>query len=172
MIGTFLGRIALVGALVTGALSMVSAASAETLYFSWVGSYGPGQDATARWELDSDPTPAEIGLGDFVLAFEDGHQTLGAQSDVAPSGGFHDSSQGGGFFLESNLLENYDVGPQIFTGTLEAPHFSPGTYVGQYGTLTITAVPEPAAWALMMTGVAFVGGALRRRNRPVAPGAV
>ncbi len=150
-------------------MAIGSTASAETLFFSWVGSYGPGQDATASWKLDSDPTPIEIGLGDFVVVIEDGHQTLGAQSDVAPSGGFHDSSQGGGFFLESSLLENYDLGPQIFSGTLEAPHFTPGTYVGQYGTLTISAVPEPAAWALLISGLAFVGGMLRRRPRVSAP---
>lgn len=31
-----------------------------------------------------------------------------------------------------------------------------------------TAVPEPAAWALMITGFGFAGGALRRRNRMAA----
>ncbi len=172
MIAKFLGRAALVGVLATGAFGVGSAASAGTLLFSWVGSYGPGQDATARWRMDSDPTPAQIGLGGFVLSVEDGHQTLGAVSDVAPSGGFHDSSQGGGFFLESNTLENYDVGPQIFTGTLEAPHFTPGSYVGQFGTLTVSAVPEPAQWALLMSGLAFVGAVLRRRARVSAPLAV
>ena len=30
------------------------------------------------------------------------------------------------------------------------------------------AVPEPASWATMMLGMAFVGGSIRRRRRPVA----
>lgn len=34
--------------------------------------------------------------------------------------------------------------------------------------LTTGAVPEPAAWALMILGFGGVGGALRRRNRSVA----
>ena len=38
---------------------------------------------------------------------------------------------------------------------------------GDVGELTITAVPEPATWAMMLVGVAGLGGALRtaRRNR-------
>ena len=38
------------------------------------------------------------------------------------------------------------------------------------GTFAITAVPEPAAWSLMLIGFAGLGGALRlaRRSRPIA----
>lgn len=37
---------------------------------------------------------------------------------------------------------------------------------GSYsGTLNVTAVPEPATWAMMLLGFAVVGGAMRRRER-------
>lgn len=44
-----------------------------------------------------------------------------------------------------------------------------GTFLGNLGTPGVTgiaagAVPEPAAWALMITGFGLVGGAMRRRN--------
>jgi hypothetical protein len=35
------------------------------------------------------------------------------------------------------------------------------------GTLNITAVPEPATWALMLLGFGGIGFAMRRRRRPV-----
>jgi hypothetical protein len=40
-----------------------------------------------------------------------------------------------------------------------------GTGVGSFGgSISITAVPEPTTWALMLAGVAAVGTALRRRS--------
>lgn len=40
-----------------------------------------------------------------------------------------------------------------------------GVGSGTYDLGTLPPVPEPATWALMLVGVAGVGGALRRRNR-------
>ncbi len=42
---------------------------------------------------------------------------------------------------------------------------TPGAYYnpGDQGVVTITAVPEPAAWALMLTGFGLAGFALRRK---------
>jgi hypothetical protein len=42
----------------------------------------------------------------------------------------------------------------------------PGVYQGDFGTtLTLTAVPEPEAWALLIAGAALVGGAARVARR-------
>ena len=64
-------------------------------------------------------------------------------------------------------------GPQLFTGPTSNPVFNIGTFalssiVAGNSTLTIAAapvggVPEPASWALMLTGFALVGGTMRRR---------
>jgi hypothetical protein len=40
-----------------------------------------------------------------------------------------------------------------------------GTFVGIIGINVGGAVPEPATWAMMITGFGFVGGAMRRRRR-------
>jgi hypothetical protein len=50
----------------------------------------------------------------------------------------------------------------IFAGT------NPGPYGPVIGDVSMTAVPEPASWALMILGVAVAGGALRygRKLRP------
>lgn len=42
--------------------------------------------------------------------------------------------------------------------------------IAQYGagTMTVTSVPEPASWAMLLSGFALVGMAARRRQRAVA----
>ena len=58
--------------------------------------------------------------------------------------------------------------PSVYSGNPASP-VAPGVYSGtSYGaTLTLSAVPEPEAWALMVAGVAMAGGAARvaRRSR-------
>ncbi len=79
-------------------------------------------------------------------------------------------SDGGLSLLNGRALERFD-GPQIYSGTLSAPVFSPtgGSPIALDGgyTLTITAVPEPATWALMLTGVLSLGAVLRARRGKV-----
>jgi hypothetical protein len=65
------------------------------------------------------------------------------------------------------------------------PHFSHGSYAVGPGTYVVTgvadyspygygiaaielAVPEPAAWAMMLLGFGAIGGFMRRRPRPAA----
>lgn len=80
--------------------------------------------------------------------------------------------QTGGFSTQNGGLD-FDVGlPTLFKGPLYAPVFVPGVYRLAGGeTLTIKdleglpgIVPEPSAWALMLTGFACLGGALRTRR--------
>lgn len=63
------------------------------------------------------------------------------------------------------------AGPQLFTGPTSNPVFKIGTFtltgiVSGNSTLTIAAaaVPEPAAWTLLIAGFGLVGAALRRRQ--------
>ena len=74
---------------------------------------------------------------------------------------------------------------QLFGGTAAAPTFYNGVFdLSDFsggpaiGTLTITngatlpgGVPEPASWALMVTGFGAAGMARRRRSRHLAPAA-
>jgi len=61
-------------------------------------------------------------------------------------------------------------GPQLYTGSEDAPTLLTGTlmltdyYDGAPLMLTVTAVPEPMTWALMLGGFALTGAALRRRR--------
>ena len=70
---------------------------------------------------------------------------------------------------EFRALNGYHVtsgGPQhlVVTGTSGGN----GSYGGVISFSTLTAVPEPAAWALMIMGFGGVGGMLRARRRQVA----
>lgn len=68
-------------------------------------------------------------------------------------------------FANRNLL-NFDVGP------VSSFSFTPRTGTGgflQFDDITVSpavvaAVPEPSTWAMMLIGLGFVGGAMRRRK--------
>lgn len=48
------------------------------------------------------------------------------------------------------------------------PGGDPNDYQGNFRIAATTAVPEPAAWALMIVGFGAVGGVMRRRSTKVA----
>jgi hypothetical protein len=61
----------------------------------------------------------------------------------------------------------------IYSGSPTGFVLQPGTYIGDFngGTLTLSAVPEPDAWALLVAGAALAGGAARfsrRRRQPAS----
>jgi hypothetical protein len=70
-----------------------------------------------------------------------------------------------------NLFAGF--GPQQFySGSEFSPTFITGTYSDQFdyatdlfATLTITSVPEPTTWTLMLAGFGALGGVLRARRR-------
>jgi hypothetical protein len=90
---------------------------------------------------------------------------------------FYTDADGGGFW---NVFTAY-FSKQVFGGTTAAPTFYNGVYdLSDFGggptvgTLTITnavdapgGVPEPASWALMLTGFGAAGVAMRRRAKLV-----
>jgi hypothetical protein len=67
----------------------------------------------------------------------------------------------GGIPIISDALNTIEVMGTTSTANVAA------TYTGT-ATFSATAVPEPAAWAMMIGGLAMVGGTLRRRRTAVA----
>jgi hypothetical protein len=144
----------------TASLPLASSAAAETLYFTLTGPH------TATFALDSSPVPDSISIlgagGDFalfdVVGTYDGSPTTFARIEFITTAALR-----GGLFINDTPLNL--IGPQLFTGTLQDPTFTRGTFrlaaddffTPPY-TLTIGApVPEPASWALMLLGFAAIG---------------
>ena len=155
-------------ALAVGAAAVLTAAAAQatTLDFSW--SYAT---LSASWTQSSSPTVLGSVDGDNTdVAVTGGTGSTGAFTDVV----FYNSGSTiltGGFQANSSGQVIAVSGPKLYTGSEAAPVFAPGVYALDNGTLTVTdAVPEPAAWSMMLVGVAGLGGMLRasRRRRLVA----
>lgn len=98
-------------------------------------------------------------LVDFHADFADGKLT---HLELATgSVEFFDSI--GSFYTQSFTVNNLDPGGAI--ARLESPQLDPRFF----GKVVIQgAVPEPAAWAMMIAGFGLVGSALRRRAKPTA----
>ncbi len=157
---------ALAAVVAAGIALTASAAQAEMLDFSLVISNGE----SGTWTLPSSPVP------DYY--FSDGAEfsdvftgVFADQSEVE----FRTSSNKGGLIVGTLGFG----GAQIFGGTTESPTFAPGVFdltgtsrtaSGETAVLTITAVPEPTTWTLMIVGIGGLGAALRatRKSRLVA----
>jgi hypothetical protein len=123
----------------------------------------PGQ-VTGAYQIaffDNNVAPSPPPENGFVtgnqtatIAFYYGRFTT-CEVDLEPDCGFNATSQGG--YRVGALQQTFGVGvlPDV---TITVPKAA--------------AVPEPTAWALMLTGFAFAGAALRRaRRRPAVASA-
>jgi hypothetical protein len=127
--------------------------------------------------------------GSFILSFgttsvTDGNGVFGVGFEFANSGGFFDALVTFG----DGATQLFDLGaagfrPSTFWGLtstrqISSISFGPGggtTQSGSFGIDNLTigsapsgVVPEPAAWALMISGFGLVGAAARRRRTVVA----
>lgn len=152
----------------SAALAALAAApaSAALLNFDFTGGY------SASFQLDSDIQPTRY--DDHGAAYDDISGTFGGKTYTSNIFSIFQSSDGGGvaIYLKGGEPTLADMsGDQVFSGSLAAPKFNLGVFnltentAGKAVTLTISAVPEPATWALMMVGFGMVAGAARYRRR-------
>ncbi len=139
---------------------LAAPASAADFIFALTGS------SSARFVLPSMPTPdhPEPDVGFYIDAVDG---TVDGAPDTLDLY-FANELDGGGFSINSAFI--LTLGEQLYTGTENTPTFKTGTFAltelggpGRY-SLTITAVPEPATWAMMICGFGLVGGTIRQRR--------
>jgi len=142
---------------------------------------------TASFTLDSNAIPTTTVLDahpsaqyyDLTGLFEGAPATFTFDIfTTAGGGGFQLTLKGSGAYISP-----YDAaGTMIFTGTLDNPVFSPGTFLFNmdFGKGAVSdklvisdpsvptgptgSVPEPASWAFMVSGFGMMGAAMRRRK--------
>jgi hypothetical protein len=159
--------------LLAGALlSLVFAAapvSAATLLYTVTGPNG----FSASFQLNDHPIPNPASAPDETYLFYQ-VDVPGTYSDGSALAGltFYDDSADGGMSI---VTTGFDVvnftGMALFTGSNLAPTlfaFGPTVFQNFDGpgsfTVTAVAVPEPAAWAMLVLGFGVVGAGIRRRQ--------
>jgi hypothetical protein len=141
----------------------------------------PALAAPFRLFGDSDGDGFTLASGEVPSAFSpDDFWIYGVPvTDAAGKVSLHDfhfkaSAAGGGLGRQEagglTGLRDYS-GPVLFTGPTSAPIFILGSFslIGPGGSgsyeLTISAVPEPTSWGMLITGFGLTGAAMRRRQR-------
>ncbi len=150
---------------VAAAIALGTSARAGELFFSY-SEAGQPDGVMFSFEQASDPTPVSFAAGsNTVVPITDFSGTI-PSADTAT---FRSADENGMFVIDGYEL----IGPQLYSGSEAAPHFSPLTVSdgfifnpqnNNFGALTVTAVPEPATWALMLVGFGVLGVALRARS--------
>ncbi|WP_425228779.1 PEPxxWA-CTERM sorting domain-containing protein [Sphingomonas sp.] len=161
------------------AAAFAAPAGAQTLHYALNGTAPDGTVEYASFDLDAHPIPLanNIGPDGFRIKFISGIFQIGSQVLNLQDLEFFTSDSGGGFISldptdktgESLFL---NVGSdQLFAGPPATPTLLTGNFLlFDFGTgadlkLSVAAVPEPAAWAMMILGFGAAGITLRRRAR-------
>ncbi len=153
-------------------------ANAVTLQYTLSGNDLDGTVEYASFQVDSNPVilPNNISVGNgFRVKFLSGIFQYGTQITTVSDIQFFNTTNLGGFAnvdpADTNGTSTFLIfdGPQLYSGSEASPTLLTGSftlhdsYSGAPIALTVAAVPEPAAWTLMIAGFGAVGGAMRRR---------
>lgn len=147
--------------LAAGAATLVAATSAQAVPYSFVitGSQ------TIKFVLNSSPTPNTVDSGNFFRIDGKSGTINGAAASFDLGFGSPTYFFNFGLFNNSIGSSIFSTGTPLYTGTEAAPTFKTGTFSLDPGySLTISAVPEPASWAMLIAGFGAIGGVMRRRR--------
>ena len=147
------------------AIAVLLASSAQAVDYLQATFTGP--DGTTSWVQDFAPTPLAFAIDNYTsIPVWDYTDSIGGSEPYAPFVSYYSTLQGGGWGDPAG-----DFGPlgdQVYGGTEDAPIFSVGSYVESDGTLTLTSVPEPATWVMMLVGFGLVAASMRGRRSAVS----
>jgi hypothetical protein len=137
-----------------------------------------GGSYNEHFEIQTIGTPeGNTHFADFVLSNDSmgntvataGDETTGFKSNFGATGDSYFGTGRAGSSVGVNQNAS-SLKPVLYSSTATTPVLQAGTYNTDLGgglTLTLSAVPEPEAWALLIAGAAMTGGALRAaRRRP------
>lgn len=130
----------------------------------------PGEGDELEYNLPLTRFEVWIGGMDFTDRFlPRGIQRWEDGQLVFAAGG---ASQGGGMSLDLNvgyIAPSYPTFDDLNGKSASFYYVDYQPFGGEVaGTATITAVPETATWLMMVTGIGFLGAAMRRRAKPTA----
>jgi len=163
-----------------GVLMMLAPAAHATELFATVTSPG----FTDTFDIESNGGVADTAYGasyiDFAITNDSSGNGFNTASfgDALSAGYLSGYPEPFGFFGlgygDAEFAEFTDIlTPAAYDGSSPSSfNLQPGVYIGYYGTvLTLTAVPEPAAWALLLIGIGGLGAILRMARSRLATAA-
>ena len=165
-------------------LKMVLAALAATMLCAAVDAAPllftlTGRD-TATFTLDSNPSPDKLSPNYIYFAGITGAYAFpGSSPATSANMAFFTTSDFGGLSIGAIGGGTISLfGPQVFSGPTSTPMFAPGTFdlsgsvngpaVDRLVISGLAIAPEPASWAMMITGFGAIGAAMRRRRTAVS----
>jgi hypothetical protein len=121
---------------------------------------GTDTSVSASWTQSSDPV-VDLSVGDSITYIDvsGGSEKSGASMDQFSVVDYFTFAGGG--FETQGVIGDHGFGDLIFSNTVTAPHFVAGMYTLDDGVLTLSAVPEPTEWTLMLIGFGLAGASLR-----------